>query len=559
MLANPSVLFLDEVTTGLDAASAFQLIKTLKLLASKGRTIIVTIHQPGSEIWGLFDRLVLLSGGASVYSGPARDCLQYFENLGFSLPAFVNPAEFLVDLAAVDIRSSELERASAQRVDTLKQAWRTACDHRASWITDEKIKTEPTHAKSKAGRKHASLSRQVAVLTARTFKITYQDPVGFVGSLIEAIIMAVLTGWIFLNLDGSLAGIRSREGAIYTAAALQGYLILFFETYRLTIDIELFDREYAEKVVSVPSFLISCWLARVFIEDLPVPLMFSVIFYFMADKETATREKVRSLILNWDASHPPIAHTISQISAPAELGSFARSPIPFTTAFPILLHRSIINLRHSPPALVARTSQVFGFAVILTLFFAPLQLNTYSIQTRLGFIQEFAALYFVDMLQNVAVYPTEKAVFYREHDDNAYGVTSFFLTYTILETPFEITTSLFFALLTVVAAGLPRTVGLFFIEAFSCFAIVSCGGIMFNTLFAHTGFAVNVTSVILSLATIMGGVMSLHIPAFLQAWNHLSPEKWNLGNLAPYTLRGLHFTCPDGGEGCGSLRTGKKC
>ncbi|KAL8918882.1 MAG: hypothetical protein Q9172_005240 [Xanthocarpia lactea] len=1030
MLANPSVLFLDEVTTGLDAASAFQLIKTLKLLANKGRTIIVTIHQPRSEIWGLFDRLVLLSGGTSVYSGPVERSVPYFESLGFGLPPFVNPAEFLVDLAALDIRSPDLEKDSSTRVEMLKLAWRTSTANRTLWDADEKSDAELAPAKSKKARKHASLTRQIKVLTARTFKITYRDPMGMVGSLLEAFTMAILTGWIFLNLDGSLAGIRSREGALYTAAALQGYLILIFETYRLTIDIELFDREYAEGVISVPSFLISRRLARVIVEDLPVPLIYSVIFYFMvgfdahagqffvffavnllmhyiavtlsmvcvsvvrnfagaslianmaytlqslgcgyfvqsnqipvwmrwlkwtayvfygfgaltanefvghtsnpagriydcpspgvafdaaceeytgayvmrslgfppdwivrpifvllaftiafylgaavilkykkwgigisrtrqtgldtsvgkeelaahsldgrriikvtlhdysldiqkrnwrtrrpekktilkpvntafapgllnvimgpsgsgktsllnlmadrlqdslstiyetkgemkfnnavpssevirsicsyvcqdddalfpcltvrenlqfaaalrlpthlsktqkrqraesvlfklglrdcadtlvgdnsvkgisggekrrvtiaiqiltdpqillldeptsgldaftassimtvlrglaeegrtliltihqarsdlfshfgnllllarggspvfagkgadmlpyfgslgfrcptttnpadfaldlitvnlqqASKETATREKVRSLILNWDTSNPPIIQTTSQISTPAELGALARSSTPFTTAFPILICRSFINFRRSPPALIARTTQVLGFAIILTLFFAPLQSNTYSIQTRLGFIQEFAALYFVGMLQNVAVYPTEKAVFYREHDDNAYSVTSFLLTYTVLEIPFEIVTSLFFALLTVIAAGLPRTVSLLFIVAFNCFAVVSCGesvGIMFNTLFAHTGFAVNVTSVILSLATIMGGIMSLDIPAFLQAWNHLSPIKWSLGNLAPYTLRGLYFTCPDGEEQCGGLRTGEE-
>jgi ABC-type multidrug transport system ATPase subunit len=55
LLSNPSVLFLDEPTTGLDATSAFQLVRTLKSLAGKGRTIVTTIHQPRSEIWGLFD------------------------------------------------------------------------------------------------------------------------------------------------------------------------------------------------------------------------------------------------------------------------------------------------------------------------------------------------------------------------------------------------------------------------------------------------------------------------------------------------------------------------
>ena len=82
-------------------------------------------------------------------------------------------------------------------------------------------------------------------------------------------------------MDGTLAGIRSKEGALYTAAALQGYLILLYETYRLTVDIQLFDREYGEGVVAVRSFLISRRLARCLTEDLPVPLLFSIIFYFM--------------------------------------------------------------------------------------------------------------------------------------------------------------------------------------------------------------------------------------------------------------------------------------
>lgn len=265
-----------------------------------------------------------------------------------------------------------------------------------------------------------------------------------------------------------------------------------------------------------------------------------------AEKEATSREKVKSLVLGWDNSEQPLNRTVSHIATPAELGSLARSTTPFRIAFPILLHRSFINFRRNPPSIVARTTQVLGYAICLTLFFAPLQSDYYSVQSRLGFIQEFAPLYFVGMLQNVAVYPDEKAVFYREHDDNAYSVEAFFLQYTLAEIPFEIFTSLLFAVLTVLAAGLHRTVSLFFIVAFNAFAIVSCGesvGIIFNTLFNHTGFAVNVTSVVLSVAQIMGGVMSLHIPSFLQAFNHLSPIKWAIGNLAPYTLAGVHFSC----------------
>lgn len=281
MLANPSVLFLDEVTTGLDATSAFQLIRTLKMLAAKGRTIIVTIHQPRSEIWSLFDRILLLTGGASIYSGPVAECIPYFEDLGYSLPPFVNPAEHLIDLATVDTRSTELEATSSARVEGLKQAWGTfLANHALPSEKENSSNASALHARTTIERRSA-ISRQVRVLTARTLKTTIRDPMGVLASLIESTFMGVLIGWIFLSVDGSLAGIRSREGALYSAASLQSYLILMFEVYRLTCDIELFDRENAEDVVSVSSFLISRRCARIFVEDVPVPLIFSVIFYFM--------------------------------------------------------------------------------------------------------------------------------------------------------------------------------------------------------------------------------------------------------------------------------------
>lgn len=282
MLANPSVLFLDEVTTGLDATSAFQLVQTLKALTKQGRTIIVTIHQPRSEIWGLFDRILLLSGGSPLYSGPISECLPHFESLGYPLPAFVNPAEHLIDIAAVDIRSAELEATSSVRVDGMKQAWRRVSESQVSVILEQDSSRRLESQIITVHTQQSALSRQIRVLTARTWKVTLRDPLGVASSLVEATALGVLMGWIFLSLDGTLSGIRSREGALYTAASLQGYLILLFEVYRLTIDIKLFDRERGEGVVGVPAFLISRRLARLFIEDIPVPLIFSVIFYFMA-------------------------------------------------------------------------------------------------------------------------------------------------------------------------------------------------------------------------------------------------------------------------------------
>ena len=281
LLANPSVLFLDEPTTGLDATSAFQLVKTLKNLADKGRTVVTTIHQPRSEIWNLFDNLIVLTKGSPVYSGPMKECIPWFESQGFKLPPFVNPAEFVIDISAIDNRTPELEDETSNRVKALKAAWDTEGRRRYANLPSE-VAARTRRRKATSEAEHASAFRQTVVLTDRAFKVTYRDPMGMMAAIVEAILMGLVTGYIFFDLARDDSGIRSREGALYTAAGLQGYLLLIFEVYRLTIDIPTFDREHSESCVDVFPFILSRRFARLFTEDLPVPFLFSVIFYFMA-------------------------------------------------------------------------------------------------------------------------------------------------------------------------------------------------------------------------------------------------------------------------------------
>lgn len=286
LLSNPSLLWLDEPTTGLDSTSAYQVVKTLQNLARQGRTIIVTIHQPRSEIWSLFDNVILLTRGSPAYAGSAKDCLGHFAKLGHVMPPYTNPAEHLIDVVSVDNRSEEAETVAEERVQHIKAAWRQHCDDNLAKKQQHGVAAPVKQNPRSLTPRHSGMLQQIRVLTSRTWVVTIRDPMGMFGSLLEAVSMAIITGWIFLHVDGSLSGIRSRQGALYNAAALQGYLILLFETYRLTDDIQLFDEEARQGVVSIPAFLISRRVARFFIEDLPVPLIFSIIYYFMAGFRT---------------------------------------------------------------------------------------------------------------------------------------------------------------------------------------------------------------------------------------------------------------------------------
>lgn len=99
LVTSPSILFLDEPTSGLDAFNAFNVVESLvTLVKNYNRTVIFTIHQPRSNIVALFDQLVLLAQGKTVYSGPFSSCQHYFDQIGYSCPPGFNIADYLVDL-----------------------------------------------------------------------------------------------------------------------------------------------------------------------------------------------------------------------------------------------------------------------------------------------------------------------------------------------------------------------------------------------------------------------------------------------------------------------------
>ncbi|KAJ3322424.1 hypothetical protein HDU76_013893 [Blyttiomyces sp. JEL0837] len=124
LLINPSVIFMDEPTTGLDAWTSHSLIKTLSHLCRNGRTIIISIHQPRSSTFSLFHSVALLSKGDVVYCGPAQDATNYFAGIGHPIPDQMNPAEFLIDITSVDNRDQETEARGRARLNGLIEAWR---------------------------------------------------------------------------------------------------------------------------------------------------------------------------------------------------------------------------------------------------------------------------------------------------------------------------------------------------------------------------------------------------------------------------------------------------
>lgn len=116
LLNDPVILFCDEPTTGLDSYSAQQLVQILYDLAKKGTTILCTIHQPSSQLFDMFNNVLLLADGRVAYTGSPQNALEFFAQNGYRCPEAYNPADFLIGILATDPGYEQASQRSAQHL-----------------------------------------------------------------------------------------------------------------------------------------------------------------------------------------------------------------------------------------------------------------------------------------------------------------------------------------------------------------------------------------------------------------------------------------------------------
>ncbi|KAH0972105.1 hypothetical protein GBA52_024261 [Prunus armeniaca] len=117
ILTQPHVLLLDEPTSGLDSASSFFVIWALRNIAHDGRIVICSIHQPSSDVFNLFNDLLLLAGGETVYFGEAKMAVKFFADAGFPCPTRKNPPDHFLRCVSSDFDKVITALMISQRIN----------------------------------------------------------------------------------------------------------------------------------------------------------------------------------------------------------------------------------------------------------------------------------------------------------------------------------------------------------------------------------------------------------------------------------------------------------
>uniref|UniRef100_A0A3Q2P3D8 ATP-binding cassette, sub-family G (WHITE), member 2a n=1 Tax=Fundulus heteroclitus TaxID=8078 RepID=A0A3Q2P3D8_FUNHE len=297
LIIDPSVLFLDEPTTGLDASTANSVLLLLKRMANNGRTIILSIHQPRFSIYRLFDSLTLLVNGQQVYHGPAQRALDYFSDIGYTCEAHNNPADFFLDVingdsTAVALNMLNLFSESKGIEDKLVEEYRNCQYYKQTKDELGRYKGNVGFPTTKGPRSrtityNTGFFTQFRWVLKRTFRNLVLNPQTSIAQVAVTLFLALVVGALFFDVNLEDSGIQNRTGALFFIVVNQCFSSLSAAELFIT-ERKLFIHEYISGYYRLSVYFLSKILSDIItLRTIPAIVFTCVAYYMIGLKPTA--------------------------------------------------------------------------------------------------------------------------------------------------------------------------------------------------------------------------------------------------------------------------------
>ncbi|KAK9441048.1 BMR1-like protein [Metarhizium brunneum] len=301
MISNACILSWDNSTRGLDASTALDFTRSLRILTNLYKTTtFVSLYQASENIYRLFDKVMVIDEGKQVYFGPTNQARSYFEGLGFAPRPRQTTPDYLTGCTDEFERQYApgcSENNSPHSPDTLREAFRKSnyqkkleseiAEYKAN-LDQEKHKHNDFQIAVKESKRGASkrsvyqvgFHLQVWALMKRQFTLKLQDRFNLTLAWVRSIVIAIVLGTLYLNLEKTSASAFSKGGLLFVALLFNAFQA-FSELASTMLGRAIVNKHKAYGYHR-PS---SLWISQILVDQAFAAseiMLFSIIVYFMS-------------------------------------------------------------------------------------------------------------------------------------------------------------------------------------------------------------------------------------------------------------------------------------
>ena len=288
LAVRPSILFCDEITSGLDSHNATSVMNLLKKVAECGATVLVTLHQPNSKIFNLLDAMYLMKKGQCIYHGPVAEIPGYFEERGFPVPYTYGTADWILEVAQTEtmdaLVAAGFTDATGKQLDAIKAA--DAADDEDTCSGDTQGSQERPTLKRRLSifdqnESPVSILTQVRLQLQRDFRNIVRDR-----RVMTLRFLIVLVGSSVIALTFQGAGTDSLENMQFLSHV--GAMFFLIMTNMLALQLVMLDqiegrpiyqKEYTTDHFGLASYLISKYISESIVGFLQVFVLLLISFW----------------------------------------------------------------------------------------------------------------------------------------------------------------------------------------------------------------------------------------------------------------------------------------
>ncbi|KAI1097337.1 ABC-2 type transporter-domain-containing protein [Jackrogersella minutella] len=304
MITNACILSWDQANRGLDSSTALDFAKSLRIQTNLYKTsTFVSLYQASENIYKQFDKVLVIDAGKQVYFGPTSEARAYFEGLGFlprprqTTPDYVTGCTDEFERAYSDGYSPQNAPHSAETLTEAFEKSRFAKQMNAEMV-EYKTKLEhdqeiarhddfrlAVRESKRGGAKHSVYSvgfhLQVWALMKRQFVLKLQDKLSLSLSWARTIVIAIVLGTLYFNLQHTSASAFSKGGLLFISLLFNAFEA--FSELGSTMTGRPIVNKHKAYTFHRPSAL---WIAQIFVDTAFSSvriLVFAIIVYFMSN------------------------------------------------------------------------------------------------------------------------------------------------------------------------------------------------------------------------------------------------------------------------------------